>query len=209
MNDNTKHENASYENTSYEQSQNDVINNSDYAELAKSLTQKNEEQSSNIIKQREIIDNTFAEKKNLEAEVERLRKEMEAIKNATASYNQVSPDRIKNLEDTLGKYETEKREQAFIPVLETMKEFGVQKNEVGNVIEQVQKQYGVDLRVTPNVELLKFALGSTQKTEPNTVPSGGYVNHNTSQPASDAEYQAKLDAYMAERKAAIARQYGK
>lgn len=189
----------------------------DYQSIVDALIKRNETQNANIIGQREIINNSYNENKELKETIKTLQNELNELKHSLTqnSSQNGSNERILGEIETLRKrvdgYEEEKRRQEITPLLEMLRDYGVDKDNVEQTFNQVKQIYGVNLLTNPNKNLLEIFLttqGYSLKQEDKVVESsnnivGGYsqTNYNTNQNNSTEEQvflmkkQKKLEEY--------------
>lgn len=203
-NENNKVENVEQDNISSPYSISSMKN------IIDSLVGNNEKQHNNLVEQRKIIDNVSAENKSLRETVETLTKEIQSLKESisSVSVNPQSGDndlaiQLNMLKEKMDSYEQEKLQKQLIPLVELIRDYGVNEKYVNSVFEEVHSQFGVDLRVHPNKNLLEHYLiqkGFTLNNESETnnsfssFPQGGYSTNNTQQNENyNQEFIAKVN----------------
>ncbi len=151
--------------------------------LMANLQQQSQEQSKNLINQREIINDAFEKNKELQnllaqkdAEIEQLKKQA-----TNQSSNITYEEQMKSMQEQIANLEKYKQMQAFKPIVEEFHKFGVKEADVQNVLSQI-KNMGVDLWANPNPELAKVMLNHlySNNNETQSVPQGGFTTMSNS-----------------------------
>lgn len=169
-------------------------NNTDINDIVNSLLNKNEEKANNLGKQRDIINDMYAENKQLKTEYEQLKKEYDELlksnqanqnqnlSNSNTQYNEYIT-KLENLEKVVDVFERERKEKHLYNLFDTMHSYGVEKQDIDAVLKTINKDYKVDL-VNDNIShnlvnsiLADFVNKYRADIEPNYIPNGS-LNHN-------------------------------
>lgn len=179
----------------------------DSTSMVDDLLLKNQEQSTNLTNQRQIINNAYKENKALMDEITALKEEINAMKSQQNFGYGIDKDTIDSLNQMKSQWEAmniQRQREALVPILETMRDMGVPQQNTKAVFEQVKQIYGVDLTKNPNVNLMRYAIqeqgwGNTTSAY---APQGGYYNPQEQmaryKQAKEENYQAKLQAKLQE-----------
>lgn len=177
-----------------------------YKDMLAELTRKNEEQSYNLIEQRNIVNGKFEANKALEDERVLLLKKIETLEaqantNQNASPTSAFVEQLNAIQSQLNETKLKERERAFMPVIETFNNYGIPQNNIQPLIKEIQKKYGVDLINNPNVELVQFELSQMRQSEPNNLPLESFNNSNNQvsvEQQREEAFQLKLQARLEE-----------
>lgn len=100
---------------------------------------------------------------------------------------------IKTLRQRVDSYEEDKRKNQITPLLEMLRDYGVEKDKVELAFSEVQQTYGVNLVNNPNLALLEHFLvqqGYSKKVNDENTSyniNGGYSTNETYHPQTDSQ----------------------
>lgn len=171
------------------------------------MSQIFDENSSNLSTQSDIAPNLSEENRVLKEELDKLRSEFASFKE-TAQYvqNETLVNEVNTMRQIVASAKRAEQERAVVPIMETLKEMGVPLKDIPTVFSEIKQQFNVDLKVTPNVDLVRYYVENSNWVNPSniyTTPKGGYhqqatyYNPQYTAPQTsydDAAYQAKLEA---------------
>lgn len=166
--------------------QNNVpVNTIDYEQELQNYIDKNKKFTQDIIEQRNIISNSMQEVNSLKEQLALSNKQVEEYKvklqELSTLKQNTAPDeyaaKFESLESRLKYFEEADFKARFEPVKQVLSEFGVTRDNFTQVIEQVKRDYSVDLVANPNEFIARSVLSNMfGQQEPSTIPQGTYVN---------------------------------